>query len=450
MDSGVAGEAKAQTAGYPPARQAWYAIGVLAVVATFANLDQQILSLLIQQIKRDFTLSDTEAGFLLGPAFVIFYACLGLPLSRFIDRSKRTVIMSIGVFVWSVATAACGLAHGFFQLFLSRIMVGAGEAINGPGTYSLISDYFPRNRLPRAIATMQVGVVVGTGLSLIIGGSLIWILSHIGNPYLPLVGTLRPWQAVFIAVGLPGVLVALLLLSVKEPQRQGRRFERPKVSARQAYGYLFANFPLYGPMYIGLAIGTIDFGFRAWTPAFFERTYGWSPAQYGLTAGVMNIFVTLLGLYLGTKIVEWMFARGYEDAPMRMVLFGRLFGMPFYMAMPLMPDPWLALGCSAMGALTLGMSGPSINAILQSVTPNEIRGQVTALYLFIFTVVGSAISPLLTGMVTDFVFTSPNDLRWSILLLHVLFLPTSLAISWLGWKPYRAEIQRLNALDEAQ
>jgi MFS family permease len=202
-------------------------------------------------------------------------------------------------------------------------------------------------------------------------------------------------------------------------------------------------------MFLGLAIGSLDVGSRAWGAAFFQRTYGWAPPQYGLTVGVMNIAVTLFGLYLGTKVVEALFARGKEDAPMWMVIWTRIVSMPFAIAMPLMPDPWLALGCSAVPALMIGMSGPSINAILQSVTPNEIRGQVTALYLFIFTVVGSGIAPLLTGLVTDHVFTSPDDLRWSILVLHILFLPTSLAVTWLGWKPYRREVERLNALDQA-
>jgi MFS family permease len=447
VESGPA--ASPQSTAYPPSREGWYAVGVFAVVTTFAFLDANVMTLLIQQIKVDYELSDTEAGLLLGPAFVLFYASFGLPLSRYVDRLTRTWLMSIGIFVWSIATAACGLAQNFTQLFTARFAVGAGEAINGPATYSLISDFFPREKLPRAIATMQIGTVVGGGLSLVIGGSMIWIIANVGNPDLPIVGTLRPWQVVFLAVGLPGVLVSALVLTVREPPRRGRQFDRAKISFREAFGYLASRRPLYGPMFLGLALGSLDIGSRAWGAAFFQRTYGWMPTQYGLTAGVTNIAVTLLGLYLGTKLVEALFARGKEDAPMWMVIYTRIVTIPFAIAMPLMPDPWLALACNAVPMLMLGMSGPSINAILQSVTPNEIRGQVTALYLFIFTVVGSGIAPLLTGMVTDYVFTSPDDLRWSILVLHVLLLPAALAVTALGWKPYRKEVQRLNALDRA-
>jgi len=443
------GEADAveSNGGFPPARQGWYAVSILAVTTTFALLDQGIIGLLIQQIKRDFTLTDTEAGLLLGPAFVIFYAFLGLPLSRFVDRSNRTIIISIGIFVWSIATAICGLASSFIHLFLARIMVGAGEAINGPASYSIVSDYFPRDKLPRAIATMQIGSVAGGGLSMLLGGAMIWIIATVGSPDLPLVGVLRPWQVVFIAVGLPGVLVSLLMLTVKEPPRHGLRMDREKVGFWKAMSYLGTHFAIFGPMFIGLTLGSLDGGGRAWGAAFFERTYGWSPAQYGLTSGLLQIVLMLIGLYVGTKLVEGMLRRGLEDAPMRLVIYCRMAALPAAIAMPLMPDPWLALAFSGVGMLTLGMSGPSLNAVLQIVTPNQIRGQVTALYLFIYFIVGSGLSPLVTGMVTDYMFTSPEDLRWSILLLHVIFLPTALIVTCLGWKPYREEVRRLNRDD---
>jgi len=162
---------------------------------------------------------------------------------------------------------------------------------------------------------------------------------------------------------------------------------------------------------------------------------------------VMSIGMMLLGLYLGTRLVEAMLRRGQEDAPMRVMLYCRLASLPAMVAMPLMPSPWLAIACMAVQMLTLGMSGPSINAVVQIVAPAHIRGQVTALYLFIYTFVGSGLSPLVTGLVTDYVFTSPDDLRWSILLLHVVFLPVALGVSWLGLKPYREEVRRLNRID---
>lgn len=435
---------------FPPPKQAWFTVGVLAVTTTFALLDQGILGLLIQQIKTDFQLTDTEAGWLLGPAFVLFYVILGLPLSRFIDRWNRTRIIAAGLFVWSLATAACGLANSFVHLFIARIAVGAGEAVNGPAAYSIVADCFSRERLPRAIATMQIGSVAGSGLSLLLGGAMIWLVATIGSPDLPIVGVLRPWQVVFMGIGLPGALFALFLLKVKEPPRRNLRLDAKKVPLRGALKYMWLHFAVYGPMFIGLTLGSLDVGGRAWGAAFFERTYGWSPAQYGITSGVVAIVAMLAGLYLGAKWVEWFQARGKVDGAFRVILYTRFVAIPFSILMPLMPTPELAVAFNAVAYLTLGMSGPMLNAVMLIITPNEIRGQVTAMYLFIFTVVGQGLAPLITGMTTDYMFTSPDDLRWSIVLLHVVFLPAALVVTWFGWRPYREEVERLNALDLAE
>ncbi|WP_336978441.1 MFS transporter [Altererythrobacter fulvus] len=447
---GVRETAPVATGAYPPAREGWYAVGVLALTTTFAMLDQGILGLLIQQIIADFKLTDTEASLLLGPAFVLFYVVLGVPLSTLIDRWKRTWIISVGIFVWSMATAACGLAANFMQLFVARFVVGAGEAVNGPAAYSIVADYFPRDKLPRAVATLQIGSVAGSGLSLLLGGAMIWLVASIGTPSLPLLGELRPWQVVFLAVGLPGVLVAFLLLTVKEPPRTAMRKEVSKVPLVGALSFLWRNFAIFGPMFIGLTLGSLDTGGRAWGAAFFERTYGWSPATYGMVSGVVSLVAMLTGLYLGAKWVEWFQARGKADGAFRVILYTRFIAIPFAILMPVMPTPELAVAFNAVSYLTLGMSGPMLNAVMLIVTPSQIRGQVMALYLFIFTVIGQGLGPVVTGVTTDYIFTSPDDLRWSIMLLHIVFLPAALAVTWLGWKPWRREVERLNAEDAAR
>lgn len=435
---------------FPPPKEAWYAVSILALTTTFAMLDQGILGLLIQRIIEDFGLTDTQASLLLGPAFAFVYVLVGLPVSPLIDRWRRTWIISIGITVWSLATAACGLANSFVQLFTARMVVGAGEAVNGPSAYSIVSDYFSRDRLPKAIYVLQIGSVAGSGLSLLLGGAMIYIIALIGTPSLPLVGELRPWQAVMMGVGLPGLLVALALLSVKEPPRRNTSRKVSGVPLVGALKYLGLHFSIYGPLFIGLTLGALDGGGRAWGAAFFERTYGWAPSTYGMMAGLVSIAAMLLGLYLGARWVDRMQQQGKIDAPFRVIVYTRAVNIPFAIAMPLMPTPELALACSAVGFLTLGMSGPMLNAVMLIVTPNQIRGQVMALYLFIFTVIGQGLSPVVTGATTDYLFTSPEDLRWSIMLLHVVFLPAALVVTLLGWKPYREEIARLDAEDAAE
>lgn len=434
---------------FPPPRQAWWTVAVLAVITTFALLDQQILGLLIQQIEADFHLSDSQAGLLLGPTQALFYALVAVPFSRYIDRWTRKWIMAGGLIVWSLATAASGLSASFTQLFVARVAVGAGEAFNGPTAYSMTADCFPREKLPRAVSALQVGTVAGGGLSLLAGGVVIWLVAHWGAPDLPLVGVLRPWQAVLIGVGLPGLLVSLLLLTVKEPPRRNRSAALERAGFVRTVQYLWLHFAVFGPLFIGLTLGSLDVGSRQWGAAFFQRTYGWSPAQYGMVSGVVSLTVMSLGLVLGAKWAEWFHDRGDAAGAYRVILYTRLLAMPFAILMPLMPSAGLSMAFNAVGFLTLGMSGPMLNAVMLAITPNQVRGQVMTLYLFIYTVVGVGLAPLVTGLTTDYVFTSPDDLRWSLMLLHAVFLPLALAVTWLGVKPYRAEVDRLNAEDAA-
>ncbi|OYX61789.1 MAG: hypothetical protein B7Y88_15010 [Sphingomonadales bacterium 32-64-17] len=364
-------------------------------------LDQNILGLLIQQIKTDFNLTDAEAGLLLGPTQAIFYALVAVPFSRYIDRWTRKWIIAGGLIVWSLATAASGLAANFTQLFIARVVVGAGESVNGPTAYSMVADCFPRDKLPRAVSTLQIGSVAGSGLSLLLGGLMIWLVATLGSPDLPIVG-----------------------IKVKEPPRHNLRLKTRNAGFKKTISYLWLHVAVFGPMFLGLTVGSLDAGGRAWGAAFFERTYGWSPTQYGIVSGVVSIIAMLAGLYLGAKWAEWFQNRGDPAGAYRVILYTRLVAIPFAIMQPLMPTPELAMAFSSVAYLSLGMK-----------------------YLFIYTVVGVGLAPFVTGLTTDFIFTSPDDLRWSIMLLHVVFLPAALAITWLGLKPFRKEVERLNAED---
>ena len=434
-------------AAYPPPREAWYMVGVLAVVTTFALLDQNILGLLIQQIKADFALTDSQAGLLLGPTQAIFYALVAVPFSRYIDRWTRRWIVAGGLIVWSLATAASGLAASFAQLFVARVAVGAGESVNGPAAYSMVADSFPRDRLPRAVAAMQIGSVAGSGLSLLLGGGMIWLIATVGSPDLPVVGVLRPWQAVLLLIGIPGVIASLLLATVREPPRRNRTLKADKAGFGTTVGYLWLHVAVFGPMFLGLTLGSLDVGSRQWGAAFFQRTYGWSPAQYGIVSGTMSIPLMLAGLYLGAKWAEWFGRRGDPAGAYRVILYTRLVSIPFSVAMPLMPTPELSILCNGVFYITLGMTGPMLNSAMLAVSPNQIRGQIMTLYLFIYTVVGVGLGPYVTGLTTDYIFTSPDDLRWSIVLLHIVFLPLSLAVTWMGLRAFRAEVERLDRHD---
>ena len=206
---------------WPKPAVAWFSVAVLVIAFIFSIADRIIIALLVDPIKTDLGLSDTDLGIMMGLAFAIFYALMGLPIGRLSDRHSRRSIIAVGIFLWSLMTAACGLARNFSELFLARVGVGVGEATLSPAAYSMIADSFPREKLGRAISVYQSGAFFGVGLALIFGGIAIRFAAGAESVDLPLIGTVAPWQMAFIAIGLPGILVAALMFTVKEPVRQG-------------------------------------------------------------------------------------------------------------------------------------------------------------------------------------------------------------------------------------
>ncbi|MEL1229943.1 MAG: MFS transporter, partial [Candidatus Neomarinimicrobiota bacterium] len=184
-------------------------------------IDRQVMTLLIEPIKSDLLINDTQVSLLIGFAFSIFYISMAIPIARLVDRGNRVNIISLGVFFWSLMTAVCGLAKNYWQLFLARVGVGVGEATLTPAVYSLIPDYFPKEKLGTAVGFYMLGMSFGTGFALVLGGAILSYVSNIGDIVFPIVGTLRPWQVTFVIVGLPGIFLALLIkLSIKEPVRR--------------------------------------------------------------------------------------------------------------------------------------------------------------------------------------------------------------------------------------
>jgi len=251
-------------------RRAWWAVFVFAVALTLNFLDRQLLSLLATPIKRDLILSDTQFSILVGFMFVLFYLGVGIPISRFVDRGPRKWIIGAGIFLWSLMTAACGLAGNFWQLALARMGVGIGESCNGPATYSMTADMMPRAQLGRAISLINIGIVAGQGLALLVGGLLVIWLTGFGPIALPLLGALKPWQLTFLIVGLPGIFWALVLVAtVPEPPRTGRP-EVPSFTAVLAW--LIAWRAAFAPMVIAVGIKSmLSFGTTVWAPVWTER-----------------------------------------------------------------------------------------------------------------------------------------------------------------------------------
>jgi MFS family permease len=420
---------------YPPARHAWYCVFALALAVMINFLDRGILTLLVEPIKRDLRLSDIQMSLIMGFAFTFFYAVLGLPVARLIDRKSRKFIMTAGITIWSVMTMFCGLATNFWHLFIARMGLGVGETTSGPSAYSLLSDYFPPHRLPRAIAFMQVGFVLGTGLSLILGA---WIIDFVAaNPdlSLPIVGRLRGWQMVLMLVGLPGLVVAAIMASVREPRRMGGAQTEPTPVA-EIFRFIVRHKLIYAPLFIGMGLRTAQmFGTQMWGPAFYGRTYGWSPSQVGYVSG-LSVFIAMpVGLALGGWLAEHYWKNGVHDGNVRVVVLSTLISVPFGIAGPLMPNPWLAVGCLLLAQLTSIMAAAPENAAIQTVTPNRLRGQMTFLFLFIMNVIGMGLGPMIVGALNQYVF-GEEQIRHSLAAVGALMGIPAIYVFWRGLRPY--------------
>ena len=423
---------------WPAPRLGWYAVFVLTLAYIFSFIDRTILALLVQPIKADLGLSDTQIGILHGFAFAIFYTLMGLPIAWLADRKRRNLIISVGILIWSLMTAACGFARNFWQLFLARVGVGVGEAALSPPAYSMIADYFPPNRLGRPLGVYSSGIYLGAGLAFIVGGGVVQFFSKVPHVSVPLLGNIASWQLAFIAVGLPGILVALLMLTVKEPTRRGDS----QVSASGAgFKPLFrwtSNKKaallthMFGFAFIGMPVQAVI----AWAPTYFIRTFEFSPGQAGLALGCLALTFGASGMIAGGWLTDWFRGSGYADAPLRTGLVAAIGATPFAIGATIMPTWRLSL--SMLGPLMFFVSC-GIGAAptgLQLITPNRLRAQVSALFMLVLNLVATGCGPALTAVATDYLFRDVNLVGASLALVCGIAAPLSALIFAVGLKPY--------------
>ncbi|MCC7463366.1 MAG: MFS transporter [Gammaproteobacteria bacterium] len=428
---------------WPAPRIAWYAAGVFALALMFAMLDRGVFSLMMQQIKQDFGLSDIQAGMLLGPAGILFYVFIGIPMARLVDIYPRNIVLSAGMLVTNGITAVCGLVQSFGQLFLCRMVVGVGGSAHGPGTYSMMADYFPPRRLPRAIAVLQAGFIAGTGLSMIIGGLLLgitadWEPTRMGGLLI------RNWQWVLIGIGLPGLIATLLVRLLPEPPRRGKISAGRSLPLSVVANEAWRRRGVYGPLFIGLALSSIEAGGLAeWRPMFLQRSYGWTPQQVGLWTGMLSFITSPLGVILGTWLTERL-GRRYKDTPLRVTCIVWSMSIPFLIAAPLMPTGELAVIVGSLSGLFSMASAVPQNVAIQTITPNEMRGQVTAMYLFMFTVF-QAIGSVVIAAVTQYVLRDESKLWLSMVITAAIFMPAAALTISRGLKHYASEVRALEA-----
>jgi MFS family permease len=387
---------------------------LLTIAATLSFIDRQILNVMIGPIKRDLGgLSDTEISLIIGLAFSAVYSLTTLPLARIADRYSRRNVIAAGIFSWSLMTAMAGMANSFWQLFTARMGVGIGEASLGPASTSMLADYFDEHRLPFAYGIVASAPFIGTGLANIVGGPLIDYLEAQPKVILPFFGEMFSWQTVLVTVGLPGILLAAVMFTIKEPQRFG-------VSAEKDEGFS------YKELWEFCLSRIVE---------FFVRTHGWTRTEIGLSYGFIALFFGTAGSVLAGYFAGYLVAKGSPNAPMRVCFWGTVGLAPLAILMPLLDNAHLALAIVVPITFFMGVPPGLSNAALQAISPNRLRGQMIAVYLICVSFLSYLFAPLIIGLMNDYVFGREDAINLSLSSLAAVNYTIAIACLFLSFKP---------------
>lgn len=409
-----------------------YALFVLLLGYIINFVDRSILAILIEPIKADLDLNDTQLGLLGGLAFALFYSTLGIPIAALADRWSRVKVLSIAIIIWSAMTAVCGLVSGFWQLLFARIGVGVGEAGASPPSHSLISDYFPLSTRATALSIYALGIPIGTMLGNAVGG---WGADNIG------------WRYTFMLVGLPGVAIALLLLfTLREPPRgmsdevvSKVEDEPPSMGTVLSFLWRKRSF-----RYMSLACGLhafVSYGAGTWNPPFLVRIHELSNTETGgwlaLIAGIGAIG-TFGGGYLADKLYE---SSGNRRWYLWIPAIATLVMVPFQFLAYLHSDfAMVVVGLSIASILGPIYLGPAF-AMTQALVGLRMRAVASAILLLVLNLVGMGLGPYFVGFMSDFFEPSYGiyALRWA-LCVSLVFNLVAAGLYFLGSRHVEQDI----------
>ncbi|QOW46684.1 MULTISPECIES: MFS transporter [Acinetobacter] len=392
---------------------AWYVVLLCMLAYIFSFIDRQILALMIEPIKADLNLTDTQFSLLHGLAFSLFYAFMGIPLAYLADRFSRPKIIAVGIIFWSFATALCGLSKSFIQLFFSRMGVGVGEAALSPSAYSMFSDLFSKEKLGRAVAVYSIGSFVGGGVAFLVGGYVIGLLKDMTLIQIPVFGAVKAWQMAFILVGLPGVFIGLLfLLTVRDPKRKGQRLDAQgqveKTSIQETFKFIKKHGKTFTCHYLGFTFYAMAlYCLISWSPAFFMRKFGLTPTEAGYMLGTVLLIANTLGVFCAGWLNDFFIQKGRQDAPMITGVIGIVGLILPLIAFTQVSQQWLAVTLLAPAMFFASFPMPISTTAMQMLAPNQLRAQISAVFLLISNLVAVGIGTTLVALITDKIFENP-------------------------------------------
>jgi MFS family permease len=373
-----------------------------------SQLDRAIMNVLVDPVRADLGLNDTEIGLLVGLAFAVFYSIAGFPLARFADRGSRRNLVSVALAVWSAMTAICGFTRSFVELFVARIGVGIGEAGCAPAAQSLIGDYFPPERRGRALSIYQLGVPIGIFIGSVVGGTLAEYFE---------------WRTVFLIFGIPGLALALITrLFLKEPARgQAEGLVDTGVEPIGVVVRFFWGRPAMRHILIAATLHTLALGAQVtFNFTFLTRAHGLSSSEAGLVIGFLTGVFGVAGTYAG----GWLGDRfGAKDARWYVwwLAIGALFSMPFSIVGYLSPVVSVSIGALAISAVGSYMYAGAAHVVAQSLAKPRMRAMTAAIMLFSMNLIGYGLGPPIAGLVSD-ALGGEAALRYSLALTNVVLL----------------------------
>jgi len=398
-----------------------YALSVLIVVYTFNFIDRQILSILMEPIKQDLGLSDTQLGLLSGFAFAAFYATLGIPIARFADRSNRRNLIAVALAVWSAMTAVSGLAQNFWHLLFARIGVGVGEAGCSPPAHSMIADYYPAERRATALGLYSLGIPIGILFGFLAGG---WINELFG------------WRMAFFVVGVPGLILAVVMrMTVKEPRRgmaEGRASTAEQPSIGETFRYLWAKRAFRHLALGGALTAFVGYGVTSWMPSFLMRSYGMQTGEIGTWLGLILGIPGGIGIVYGGWLADRLGARD-QRWYMWMVALALLACVPFSVGVYLSPTAFMALMFLIIPVALGNFYQATTFAQVQGLSTLKMRAVAAAVLLFILNIIGLGLGPQAVGIISDQLRPQFGDesLRYSLLICGFVNI-------WAAWHYFLA------------
>ena len=424
----------------------WYMVGLLAVAYAVSYIDRLIISLMVDPIKADLLLSDTQVSLLIGLSFALFYTTTAIPIAWLSDRYNRRNIIIAGVSTWCLMTSACGFAKNFTMLFIARMGVGLGEAALAPAANSMIADSFPKEQLGKALGVFASGIAIGVGFAMVIGGQVLALIGP-SKPYdLPLVGIISGWQLTFIVLGVAGILLAFLMFTIKEPRRKneaGTAIETTSDSGpslKETLHFFKQHKSVYATLFLGYAAAqTVFYATGAWIPSLFIRVFEWDVAKFGTYYGLVIGVMGLIGVSLGGWLCDRLYKTGIKDAHWRVVL-GVFCFIPLYALLPLFNNGWIVIAIMAVGNLAAFAAAIAAPAAIIIITPNAFRAMATALFFFSINIIGMIAGPYLVALLTENLFNDPNSIASAIAIIALVAWAIAMSLLLFGFKFYKQRI----------